>query len=160
MNCLHKWFLAQTQVLAKNTGFRVNTVCELFPHIHTEVFHCVHQGHAIFTMNSRAVCQPNAMRIRSDIVANSHRVLCVKALRSKTYSATLVGAIDIGSLLQRTLLKSYPNRRATIDKLSFRRTIYTTAVTLSHASFSKEVIIACQQVSVPRYVSDEENTYQ
>ena len=62
----------------------MNTVCELFPHIHTEGFHCVGQGHAIFAANLRAVCQPNAMRIRSDIVANSHRVLCVKALTGCT----------------------------------------------------------------------------
>ena len=61
-------------------GFGMNIVCELFPHIHTEGFHCVGQGHAIFATNSRAVCQPNAMRIRSNIVANSHRVLCGKAL--------------------------------------------------------------------------------
>ena len=58
----------------------MNTVCELFPHIHTEGFPCVGQGHAIFATNSRAVCQPKAMRIRSDIIANSHCVLCVKAL--------------------------------------------------------------------------------
>ena len=59
----------------------MNTVCELFPHIHTEGFPCAGQGHAIFAVNLRAVCQPNAMRIRSDIVANSHRVLSVKAFR-------------------------------------------------------------------------------
>ena len=58
----------------------MNTVCELFPHIHTEGFHCVGQGHAIFAMNSRTVCQPNAMQICSDIVANLHRILCIKAL--------------------------------------------------------------------------------
>ena len=53
-----------------NTGFGTNTVCELFPHIHTEGFHCVGQGHAIFAMNLHAVCQPNTMQICSDIIAN------------------------------------------------------------------------------------------
>ena len=62
-----------------NAGFGTNTVCELFPYIHTEGFGCVHECLAIFATNSCAVCQPNAMRIRSNIVANSHRVLCVKA---------------------------------------------------------------------------------
>ena len=62
-------------------GFGANIVCELFPHIHTEGFHCAGQGRVIFATNSRAVCQPDAMRIRSDIVANSHHVLCVKAFK-------------------------------------------------------------------------------
>ena len=57
----------------------MNTVWELFPHIHTEGFHCAGQGHVIFTANSRAVCQPNVMQIRSNIIVNSHCVLCVKA---------------------------------------------------------------------------------
>ena len=35
----------------------MNTVCELFPHIHTQGFPCVGQGHAIFAANSCAVCQ-------------------------------------------------------------------------------------------------------
>ena len=62
----------------------MNIVYELFPHIHTEGFHCVGQGCAIFAVNSHSVCQPSAMRIRGDIVANSHRVLCVKALSDQT----------------------------------------------------------------------------
>ena len=66
VNCLHKCFLAQTQFWCKhgfgtNTGFGMNIVCELFPPIHTEGFHCAGQGHVIFAMNSRAVCQPNVM---------------------------------------------------------------------------------------------------
>ena len=73
--------LSTQMVFGANTGFGMNTVCELFPHIHTEGFHCVCQGLAIFTTNSCAVCQPNAMQICSGIVANSHRILCVKALR-------------------------------------------------------------------------------
>ena len=64
-------------------GFGTNIVCELFPHIHTEGFHCVGQGHVIFAMNLHAVCQPNTMLICSDIVVNLHRVLCVKALMMK-----------------------------------------------------------------------------
>ena len=66
----------------------MNIVCELFPPIYTEGFHCAGQGCAIFAANSRAVCQPNAMRIRSDIVANSHRVLCVKAFTQPPPRAT------------------------------------------------------------------------
>ena len=60
-------------------GFGTNIVCELFPPIHTEGFHCVGQGHATFTANLSAVCQPNAMQIHSNIIANLHHVLCVKA---------------------------------------------------------------------------------
>ena len=66
-----------------NTGFGANTVCELFPHMHTEGFCCVGQGHAIFAMNLHAVCQPNVMWIHSDIIANLHCVLCVKAFSKK-----------------------------------------------------------------------------
>ena len=67
-------------VFGANTGFGMKTVCELFPHIHTENFPCVGQGHAVFAMNSHAVCQPNTMEICRDIIVNSHHVLCVKAL--------------------------------------------------------------------------------
>ena len=59
----------------------MNIVCELFPHIHTEGFHCAGQGHVILAANSCSVCQPSVMQICSDIIANSHRVLCVKAFR-------------------------------------------------------------------------------
>ena len=65
-------------VFGANTGFGMNTMCELFPHIHTEGFHFTL---AIFAANSCAVCQPNMMQICSDIIANSYRVVCVKALR-------------------------------------------------------------------------------
>ena len=63
-------------------AFGANIVCELFPHIRTEGFHCAGQGCAIFTANSRAVCQPNMMQICSDIIVNWHCVLCVKAFRA------------------------------------------------------------------------------
>ena len=82
-----------------NTGFGMNTVCELFPHIHTEGFPCVGQGNVIFTANSCAVCQPNTMRICSNIITNLHHILCVKGL-----SFLWVSKASIGCFLNCTLI--------------------------------------------------------
>ena len=82
-------------VFGTNTGFGANTVCELFPHIHTEGFCCVHQGLAIFAMNLHAVCQPNMMQIHSDIVMNLHRVLCVKALSASRNTLSCILSISL-----------------------------------------------------------------
>ena len=70
-----------TNSLQYRAGFGMNTVCELFPHIHMEGFCCVGQGHVIFTVNSSAVCQPNVMQICNNIVMNLHHILCVRAFR-------------------------------------------------------------------------------
>ena len=37
-----------------------------------------------FAANSHPVCQPNVMQICSDIVMNSHCVVCVKALTDRS----------------------------------------------------------------------------
>ena len=44
---------------------------------------------AIFAANSHALCQPNAMQICSDIIANSHCVLCVKAFNEDNMGCCL-----------------------------------------------------------------------
>ena len=63
-----------------NTGFGMYTVCELFPHIHTEGFHCVCQGlflHLQFLPQIRVQCVSLARCEFAVISSRIRIVFCV-----------------------------------------------------------------------------------